>query len=178
MEIELARQTIRTIRSRQKNKRLFRGATVWGTALLLGLFLAISAAGMLFDRRNAALTGRIQTLKRQIEAKAKTENQQVYVSSKINSFAGLVKTHEVHQAVTETIFSLIPDGTSLKGFEVKESGVISLSGSTPDWPTLFRLLDNLKQPSQPLTVSRYQVKKISFGGDGAISFDLEINLGL
>ena len=178
MEIELAKSTIGRIRQRQRVKRWLDRVVIWGALLLSLTMIVMAVINLLVNRENQVLDSRIKSTQKQIEAKTKVESQQVYLNSKLTTFAGLIKTHELHQAIAETVFSLIPNGTSLKGFEVSETGIINLSGSMPDWPLFSRFLTNLKQPSQPLSVAQAKIRQINFTGDGTVSFELELSLKL
>ncbi len=178
MEIELAKKTIGRVRQKQRAKRLLDKVVIWGALLLSLILIVMAAVNLWVNRENEVLDSQTQSLKKQIEAKAKTESQQVYLNSKLTSFAGLIKTHELHQAIAETVFSLIPNGTSLKGFQVIETGIINLSGSVPGWPLFSQLLLNLEQPSQPLTVAESKIKQVNFTSDGTVSFELELTLKL
>lgn len=178
MEIELAKSTIGRIRQKQRVKRLLDKVAIWG-ALFLGLvMILIAGINLWLNRENQVLDRQIKSTQKQIETKAKVESQQVYLNSKLTTFAGLIKTHERHQQIAETVFSLIPNGTSLKGFEVSEAGTINLSGSVSSWPLFSRLLSNLQQPSQPLSVAQAKIKQVNFTGDGTVSFDIELTLKL
>ena len=176
MDIDLAGKTIGRVRKTQKAKRLLDQAVIWGALILSLLLIAIASTNLLVNKSNQGLSGRIKTKEKEIESMSKIESQQVYLTGKLASFGVLVKTHEVHQAVADTVFNLIPSGTSLKGFEVDETGLINLSGTVPGWQLLSRLFDNLKEPTGPLTVSGFKVKQINFSGGGGINFDLELNL--
>ena len=177
MEIELAEKTIGKIRKKQQLKLLFSRILIWG-GLVLGIVLIATALfNFLVVRNNRELDGKIKLIQKEIESKSKVETQQVYLLSKLDSFGGLLTTHELHQSVAETVFSLIPSGTSLKDFSVAETGGIALSGSVPDWQLLNRFFTNLKQPpTAPLKVKSYKIKQISFSSTGGINFDVELAL--
>lgn len=178
-DINLAVKTVAKIRQKQKLKRLVNQALIWvGLFLSLALIL-VSALSLWVNHQNQLLETRIKTAQKGIEALEKIEGQQVYLTSKLAVFGGMVKTHELHQAVAETVFSLIPSGTSLKGFEVNDSGTIALSGFSPDWPLFSRLLVNLRQKeTKPLLVKSVKVNQVNFNSDGAITFDLDLAINL
>lgn len=179
MEINLAGKTLGVIRRRQILRRLTGQVIIWG-GLFLGLILVVTAGlNLLVNRQNSGLGQKIKAVTGQIESLQKVETQQVYLNSKLTSFRSLLKTHEIYQSVVETVFALVPTGTSLKGFEVTETGLIQLVGSVPDWVTLSRLLGNISQATGPLVINQASVKKIDFGGTGAVNFSLElaINIG-
>lgn len=175
-EINLAAKTIAKIRKTQRAKHWLDQALLgWGLLLSLAL-MVIAGLNLSLSRANLALNTRIKTKEKEIESLSKIENQQVYLNSKLTAFAALIKTHNLNQSIAETVFNLIPDGTSLKGFSVSETGVISLSGSVGSWQLLSQLLNNLSLPTSPLTVSHYLIKKINFSQSGGISFDLELTI--
>ena len=178
MDIELAGKTIGRIRQKQRVKRLLDKGIIWGAFGLSLILIVVAGLNLWVSRSNQVLDGRIQSVKKQIEAKAKIENQQVYLNSKLASFGSLIKTHELHQAVAETVFALIPTGTSLKGFAVTETGTINLSGSVPSWQLFSRLLANLKSQPGPLEIKSAKINKVNFSPDGGVSFDLELTIKL
>lgn len=177
MEIELAGKTIGQIRKRQRLKLIFSRIIIWGSLIIGLVLIAVALLNFLVMRNNRDLEAKIKSLQKEIEAKAKVENQQVYLLSKLDSFSGLIKTHELHQSVAETVFSLIPSGTTLKDFAVSEAGVIDLSGSVPDWLILNRFFSNLKQPSNtPLKIKSYKIKQLSFTNEAGINFNVDLAL--
>lgn len=178
MEINLAAKTIGRVRQTQKAKRFLDRAVLWGgIGLSLGL-IALASLNLLINKSNQLLNSKIKSQEKQIQEQAKVESQQVYLSSKLTSFSGLLKTHELHQAVAETIFNLLPAGTSLKGFQIEASGVINLSGSVPNWKLLSQLLLNLRQPTSPLSLKSTKINQINFTADKGVGFDLELTLKL
>lgn len=176
MDIELASKTIGRIRKTGRVKWFFNKIIIWGSFGLTLLLITIAFLNLWAGNSNEILNSRIKAREKEIEASSKIENQQLYLNSKLASFGTLIKTHELHQAIAETVFSLIPSGTSLKGFEVTETGLITISGTVPSWQLLSRLLSNLEQPASPLTVSRYKIKEVNFSGAGDLSFTLELSL--
>lgn len=174
MDIELSKKTLSRLRRTQKLKYLFNKLIIVGGLLLSFILLGISGANLWIKKDNQRLDKRVKSTETKISAKNKVETQQVYLNSKLTSFAGLIKTHELHQELTETIFALIPTGTTLKGFEVTETGQISLSGSVPSWPLFSRLILNLKQSSGPLKVAQVTVKKIDFNNLGTVNFNFNL----
>ena len=176
MEIELASKTIGRIRKTGRAKRFLNTIIIWGSFGLSLLLITIALLNLWVNHSNQTLNSKIKAREKAIEAHSKIESQQLYLSSKLTSFGGLIKSHELHQAVAETVFSLIPSGTSLKGFAVTETGLIDLSGTVPNWQLLSRLLSNLEQPTGPLTVSGYKIKEVNFSGDGGLSFGLELTI--
>ena len=176
MDIELASKTIGRIRKTERAKRFFNKIIIWGSFGLSVALIIIASLNLLVNNSNKILNDKIKAREKEIESKSKIESQQVYLNSKLASFGTLIKTHELHQTVAETVFSLIPSGTSLKGFEVTETGIINLSGTVPNWQLLSKLLGNLEQPTSPLTVTQYKIKQINFSSSGSLSFDLELSL--
>lgn len=176
MDIELASKTIGRIRKTRRAKWFLNKIIIWGSFGLSLLLIIIAFLNLWINHSNEILTSRIKVKEKEIEANSKIENQQLYLNSKLASFGALIKTHELHQAVAETVFSLIPSGTSLKGFEVTETGLINLAGAVPNWQLLSRLLSNLDQPASPLTVSQYKIKEVNFSGAGDLNFNLELRL--
>ncbi|MDP4031129.1 MAG: hypothetical protein Q8P47_02480 [Candidatus Beckwithbacteria bacterium] len=177
MDIDLATKTISRMRQTQMAKRLLDKAIIWGGLILALTLIVIASLNLWVSRVNKTLNQRVEVTKKQIVAQSKIETQQLYLSTKLVSFGNLIKTHELHQAVAQTVFSLIPNGTSIKGFKVAETGMINLSGSLPSWQLLNQLLTNLKQPPPGyLEIKGYKIKQINFSGGGGINFNLEVEI--
>ena len=176
-EISLAKKAIGRIRKKQKLKKLV-SRLLMGGVLFLGLVLMIaSSLQFIVSRGNNKLEARINLLIKEIEELNSVESQQVYLISKLDSFTGLLETHELHQALTESIFKVIPDGTSLKGFQVNETGVISLSGTVPDFVILKKLFDNIQETRlDSLPIVAAKVNRIGFSQEGDLNFDMEVTI--
>jgi Tfp pilus assembly protein PilN len=178
-EINLASKTVAKIRQRQRLKRLINQLIIWVGLLLSVVLIVVSLLSLLINKSNEQLQSRIKSTETKIKNLSKVESQQVYLTSKLAAFSGLIKTHELHQSVAETVFALIPSGTSIKGFNVSETGIIEISGSTPSWSLFSRLLANLNQAAtQPLLVKAVKVQQVNFNAEGTISFSLELTLNI
>jgi len=179
MEINLSKRRISGIRKKQRIKYWFNRIIIWGIVFLGLLLIGLSGWNLLISRKNQALTLKIESLKKEIQAKSKIETQQIYLTDKLASFNSLIKTHELHQDIAETVFALIPDGTSIQGFEITETGLISLNGSVSSWEQLNQLLENVKRKdSSRLAIKQANMNNINFSIDSAIGFNLEIQLAI
>lgn len=177
MEINLFDKSLGILRKKIKLRLILTRSLLFWLLSLGVLMITISGWSLLVNRSNLKLSQKIKTTKQRIEAKQKTESQQVYLTSKLASFKEMVKTQEVHQAVTETIFALIPSGTELKGFEVETEGEIKLTGSVPDYLTLNELLDRIKNPKDyRLKIIGAKVNRIVISKEGNLSFDISLEI--
>lgn len=174
-EISLFPKKIAGIRRKQQLKKLTIRVLFLGLLVLAGVMIVLSGWSLILTRGNKQLDEDIQSAKEKITSLSEVESKQVYLLSKLGSFKSLLKTHEAHQAVTETVFALIPSGTTLRGFQVSEEGIISLSGSVPDFPTLEELLKRVRSTSDyRLPIVEAKVRRVSFGAEGAISFEIDL----
>ena len=179
MDISLYTKKIGKINKKQKLIVLLtRSALVW--LLVLGvLMVGISFFSLSVNKKNLSLDSQIKRSKTAIEALSEVESQQLYLTSKLDSFEELVKSQEVHHAITETIFDLIPDGTEIKGFKVETEGEIVLSGSAPSYLKLSELLDRVRDAKKyRLDIKSAKVNKISLSRDGSLTFDIRLTLDL
>lgn len=177
MEIELLAKKIKVIRKRQRLKILAAKLFLLGILLLSGLMILLSLYNLSIGIRNKKLTERSELIKQKITDQKEIESQQIYLLNKLEAFKNLIKVQAKHQAVAETIFNLVPDGATLKGFDVNESGKIILSGSVPDWQSLVLLLERIKNTSTAkLRVIQAEVNKIYFSEKGGIDFDIDLQL--
>jgi len=174
--VNLFPKKIKKIRVRQKWKRqlvrfllimvLATAITMIGLSIYSNIFLA---------KVNTELEGKISSEKKKIEDLRSIESKQVYLTNKLNSFEPLLKVQAKNQAITETIFIILPNRTNLKGFDI-DKGVLILSGSVPSFPILNELFENIKKEGMPLKIIKADVKKISYSEKGGVSFDLVLVL--
>ncbi|MBU1499872.1 hypothetical protein KKE48_03325 [Patescibacteria group bacterium] len=177
MEVNLFVKKIKKVRDRQRIKKLAGKILLAGMLMLALLMIGLSVLALRITSSNKNLEQKISLTKNKILELQDVESKQLYLVSKLSSFANLLKLQKRHQAVAETIFNMIPDGTTLQGFEVNEKGTIDLSGSVIDWSKLFELLRRIKEPAAgQLGVAQAQVNRISFGKTGTINFDINIVL--
>lgn len=177
MEVNLLARKLKKIRDRQRIKKLSGKILLAGIFVLALIMIGLSSYALGVAKSNKKLEQKVSLTKNKISDLQDVESKQVYLISKLGSFANLLKLQERHQAVAETIFSLIPNGTSLQGFEVNEKGTIDLSGNVPDWSKLFELLTRIKGPKLgQLSVAQAQVSRINFGSKGDINFSINIVL--
>lgn len=177
MEINLFDKRLGKVRKKIKIKLILtRSLLFW--LLTMGLLMVIiSSSSLLVNRSNLKLTQKVKTIKQKIESQQKVESQQLYLTSKLNTFKELIKTQEVHQAVTETIFALIPSGTELKGFNVETEGEIKLTGSVPNYIILNELLDRIKNSQgYRLEITGAKVNRIVISKEGGLSFDISLTI--
>jgi len=177
MEVNLFAKKIKKIRERQRIKKLALRILLVSMLILALLMIFLSALALRIASSNKNSEQKISLTKSKITQFQDVESKQVYLVSKLGSFANLLKLQERHQAVAEAIFNMIPDGTSLQGFEVNEKGTIDLVGNVPDWSKLFELFKRIReQTTVQLKVAQAKVNRISFGKTGEINFDINIVL--
>lgn len=147
-----------------------------GVLILALILVGLSVYTLMLSVSNKKLESQVKQTKDKITQLQDVESKQVYLLSKLESFDTLLKLQEKHQAIAETIFALVPDGTTLKGFNVNQD-IIVLSGSTPNWQTLNELLSRIKkQELIQLPIIKAEVNRISFGAKGEISFEINLTL--
>ncbi|MFH0943147.1 MAG: hypothetical protein V1810_03165 [Candidatus Beckwithbacteria bacterium] len=178
MDLNLLSEKIKKVRDKQKLKRLAWKLVVIGWIVLALLIAGLSAYGIGINMLNKSLEQKTSQAKNQITQLEDVESKQVFLVSKITAFEDLLKQQEKHQRIAEAIFSLIPDGTSLKGFKVNENGTISLSGNVPSWPKLYELIRRIKEPTAgQARIIEAGVQRISFNNKAEINFSIFLTLG-
>jgi len=178
MDVNLLNNKLKKTRDKQKIKRIAWKIVVIGWIILAGLIAGLSAWGIVINLSNKKFEGKIDLFKNEIAQLQEVESKQVFLISKIGAFEGLLKQQDKHQRVAEAVFSVIPDGTSLRGFKVNEEGSISLSGSVPSWPKLYELIRRIKKPTAgKARILGAGVQRISFNSLDEIDFSIYLNLG-
>jgi hypothetical protein len=178
LEVNLVSSKIGQIRKKIRAKRLiyraFVGLVVGASLTVIGL----SSYNLVLTRLNQNLEKQIQNRTERIEALREIENKQVYLVSKLKSFGIILSTQERHQAIAETIFSILPAGTELKGFTIEETGKLVLSGSVPGFELLEELLANVREAQTRLPIVEAEMTKVSLGKNGTINFTLNLVVGV
>jgi len=178
-EINLFEKKIKKVRKRLKLKKLTVQVLIVVLFVLAVLMIVLSIVSILMARSNQGINDKITATKNKISALSEVESKQVYLLSKLGSFKELLKTHEKHQAVTETVFALVPNGTTLRGFQVSEDGIITLSGTVPDFLTLEELLKRIKEGSDyRLSIEEAKVNRVAFGAEGTVNFEIDVTIGV
>jgi Tfp pilus assembly protein PilN len=177
MEISLFQKKIGRQNKKQKLKFLLTRSLLFWVMFMSICMIIVAGWSLVINRQNAKLDQQLKSTKQKIGQYQKVESQQVYLTSKLKSFKGLIKTQEVHQDVTETVFSLLPSGTELKGFKVEPSGIIKLSGTVPDYLILSELLDRIKdKENHKLKIDSAMVNKIMVTKEGSVNFDIDLQV--
>lgn len=178
MDVNLLNTKLKKTRDKQKIKKIAWKIIVIGWIVLAGLIAGLSAWGIGINLVNKKFEEKIVLFKNEITQLREVESKQVFLISKIGAFEDLLKQQDKHQRVAEAIFSVIPDGTSLRGFKINEEGSISLSGSVPSWPKMYELIRRIKEPTAgKARIIGAGVQKISFNSLDEIAFSIYLNLG-
>ncbi len=177
MEINLFEKRLGKLKNKLKLKLLLTRSIIFWVLLMAVIMILISGWSLMVNRDNLKVNQQIKLTKQGIEELQKIESQQVYLTSKLSSFKQIVKFQELHQAVTETIFAVIPAGTELKGFNVETDGEIRLSGSVPDYFILSELFERIKKADDyRLPIKSAKVNRIVVDQEGGISFDINLEI--
>lgn len=175
VEINLYASKLQKLNKKQRLKQLTWQSILAAALVLASLMIALSGFSLVVARQNQSLTDKIEAEKSKIKSLEPVESKQVYLISKLDAFGQLVKTQEKHQAVAEAVFALLPDNTSLKGFQVSEEGLINLTGSVPDYPTLIELLSRITNSRDlAVPVVSAKVNSISVSTTGGINFAIDV----
>lgn len=176
--INLFSKQIKKLRQKQKWRRLLARILI-GAVLAVGLaMIALSSYNLVLIKANQRLNKKIKLATKRIEELRPIESQQAYLVSKLSSFASLLKTQEQHQAVAETIFSILPNGTSLKGFTIEKTGEIMLAGSVMNFTALQELLANVRSSQGRLPIMAAEMQQVSYSDEGEVMFSLKLVLGV
>jgi len=170
--VNLFPKKIKKIRVRQKWKRqLLRFLLIMVLATAITMVGLSVYSNIFLSRANEELERTISSEKTKIENFRSIESKQVYLTNKLNSFEPLLKAQAKNQAIAETIFSILPNNTNLRGFEI-EKGALSLSGSVPSFVVFNELLENIREGETSLKIIKADAKKISYSEKGGVSFNL------
>lgn len=177
MEVNLFVKKIKQIRDKQRLKKSF-GKILLVIILILALsMVGLSSYSLMVVNSNTKFEQDIGLKKAEIKQFQDVETKQIYLMNKLEPIENLLSLQERHQNVAEAIFELIPNETSLKGFDINESGKIKLSGNVPNWLKFFELIGRIKKSTAgKLRIVESGVNRINFSDKGQISFDIDIVL--
>jgi len=176
-DINLFVTKIGKIRKKQQLKQLgLRGLTVLVLAAAAAM-VSLAGYNLILSKQSQQLSKKIDMNIRRIEELRGVESKQVYLLSKLKSFETVLNSQERHQAIAETVFSILPAGTALDGFTIGEDGTIILTGSVPGFEWLNQILASVRLSQTRLPIVKAQMEKVSYGKDGFIGFSLNLILG-
>lgn len=178
--IDLFPKKIKAINKRQRLKYLALRGLVGLFVVSAGLLIGLSSYSLILAKQNKAIDTKIEATKNKIVELSDVESKQVYLLSKLGSFEELVKVQAKHQAVTETVFALLPSGTNLKGFQVSETGEIQLSGSLPDYPAFNELLARTRRTKDyRLPITKAVITKVGANNETAeVNFEMNLTMAV
>ena len=181
-ELNLYTKKIKIINQRQKLKL----AAVKGLVGLLiaatGLLMGLSSYSLILTKQNQIIDSKIKATTKKIMDLSETEGKQVYLLSKLKTFEDLIKSQAKHQAITETVFAVLPPGTNIRGFQVAETGEIKLSGSVADYATFNELLERIRKtkdyrlPIMKAIASRVNITKTDKSNE--VSFEIDLTMAV
>lgn len=145
VELNLYTNKIKAINRRQKLKLAAVKGLVGLLIAAVGLLIGLSSYSLILAKQNQIIDSKIKATTKRIMELSEIEGKQVYLKSKLGTFENLVKSQEKHQAITETVFAILPPGTDIKGFQVSETGEIKLAGSVADYVTFNELLERIRK---------------------------------
>ena len=175
--VNLFASTISKIRKQRRLKQLgLRGLTIIVTAAAAAM-VGLSGYNLILSRQIRSLKQKIEVSIDRIENLRQVESKQVYLLSKLKSFETILSSQERHQAIAETVFSVLPAGTSLDGFMLGKEGEVNLSGSVPGFEWLNQILANVRLSQTRLPIVQARMDKVNFGKDGTVGFSLNLVLG-
>lgn len=165
---------------RQRARRLF---AIQASALGL-LVVYVVALGGLFaysfylSRQRVGLENQVKNLMAEVEQLSPVEAKYVFVKTKAEALGPVLNSQRKNQELVEAIFTLIPEGVSINGLEVSETGDISFSGEAKTFTALERFLANLErvQLTPNVRVSFAQIGGVSLQNNGGYSFSIVLNL--
>lgn len=176
-EINLSSKRVKKVRQRQRLNRLIIKIGMVMVLVLAGAMISLSSYSLLISRSNLKLEAENKLLTKEINDLQGIESKQVYLASKLSSFKTILEGQEKHQAITETIFAILPPGTSIKDFKVEE-GSINLLGTVPSFMVLSELLERINNPEgYRLPIIKARMQRVTYGKGGEVTFSLILELG-
>lgn len=179
-ELDLYTKRIRIVNKRQKLKALAVKGLLVLLMVVVVVLIGLSSYSLILAQQNKILDSKIEATKKKIIELSDVESKQVYLLSKLGSFEELAKSQAKHQAVAETVFAILPQGTNLKGFQVADTGEIQLSGSVPDFPTFNELLGRIrKSQDYRLPIVKAMVSRVATSKEGnEVNFEISLTMAV
>jgi len=118
----------------------------------------------ILKRQSSSLEEEIRVNTNKVEEFQTVETQQVYLKNKIESLSDVFADQKHHQKITEAVFTLLPEGISVSGFNIDDKGGVSFQGESDTFSRLRAFLDNLKTTYKigEMKVERIDIERIFF----------------
>ncbi len=165
---------------KRRTKRLF---IVQISSLLLLLIYGLVVIGVfafyfISKKEGDALNKKISSQRNKIEQAVDVETKQVYLKNKADNLINVFENARNHQLLIEGLFSLLPEGISIRGFDVAQTEEIRFQGRAVDFASLERLFENVKKGKLTEEIPLYSayVGKVSLLKEGGFSFELSLYL--
>jgi len=109
-----------------------------GMAGAFGYYLYLSRANKVLESQAAQLSSQVQEL-------SPVETKFIFIKTKVSSLVPVLAAQRRHQEIVEAVLSLIPEGISIRGFNVSEEGEINFSVEAATFQSLKQFLSNLRK---------------------------------
>lgn len=181
-ELNLYTNKIKIINQRQRLKLVMVKGLIGLIIAVTGLLIGLSSYSLILAQQNKVLDSKVKVTTQKITELGDVEGKQVYLLSKLSSFETLAKAQAKHQAITETVFSLLPPGTNLRSFQVSETGEIKLTGSVADYPALNGLLERIRKTKDyRLPITKAIANRIATAkteASNTVNFEIDLTMAV
>jgi Tfp pilus assembly protein PilN len=149
--------------------------------VILGIFglamLILFSVYFVFKKESSVLTSKITDKKAQIEELRPIETKQVYLKDKLISLIEVLPLQKENQKIVEAIFNLIPEGISIDGFSIAESGEVRFNAKSYEFVKLKNFITTLESVPQvgDLRLDMAKVGGVSFKYDEGYSITLQLS---
>lgn len=165
---------------RQKTQRVFFvQISVLSILVLYGLLvIGIFSYYFILNREAKVFEEKISFQNNRIKKEVATETKQIYLKKKTASLTSVLQSARNHQLLVEGVFSLLPEGISVSGFNVSEKGEVSFQGKAVNFSSLKALFENIKkgQLVEELPIYGASINSISLNEENGFNFGLTLYL--
>ena len=136
-----------------------------------GYYLYLSRANKVLESQAVQLSSRIQEF-------SPVETKFIFIKTKVSSLVPVLAAQRRHQEIVEAVLSLIPEGISIRGFNVSEEGEISFAVQAATFQSLRQFLSNLRKKDLTPYVRMEFAKagSVSLGDEGGYSLSVSLAL--
>lgn len=165
---------------RQKMRRLLAIQLGAFGILAVYVFCLALAFGYYFylGRVSKRLEERVSLLHSELEGLSPIEAKYVYIKSKLGSLFPIITSQRKNQEIVEAVFSLLPEGISIRGFTVRSEGEINFSVEAYNFQVLEQFLVNLRRRelTPEIKIKYAEIKSVNLRSDGAYVFSVSLYL--
>jgi len=148
LQINLISKKIAGIAAKERLQWIIRLGSIIAMAVFIVVSVLVLSYFYFLKRRTDVLDSQISQAEIQVTSLQGKETKLVYLDKKLTTLAPILELQIARQKQVEALFSLIPEGVSISGFDLLGEEGIKLTGNALEFSSLEELFNNITERTE------------------------------